>query len=81
MKTDKFDLQYGIKKVVIEIEVDEIDTAIKNNTYGDALANTLGTIRNYVYHTDFIGEIMPIKGVTMTEYDEAGKEYHWKKSH
>jgi len=78
---DKFNLQYGIKKVVIEIEVDKLETSVKDNTYGDALANTLGTIRNYVYHTDFTGEIMPVMGVTMTEYNEAGEKYHWKDPH
>lgn len=81
MKTDKFDLQYGIKKVVIEIEVDALQTSVKNNTYGGALSNTLGTIRNYVYHTDFIGEIMPVAGVILTEYNEAGKKITRKDLH
>lgn len=76
--SDKFNLQYGIKKVIIEIEIDELNVSIKDNTYGDALAETLDFIRSYVYHTDFVGEVIPFIGVTMTEYNEAGEKIIWK---
>ena len=74
--TDKFKCQYGIKKVVIEIEVDELRASEDIKTYGDALAEVLIDMSSVIYHTDAIGEVMPIVGVKLTELDENNEKHN-----
>lgn len=61
---DKFDLQYGIEKVIIEIDVSKMKhDGVKGNNFSDHLEETLENITGFIHNIDWLPSSLP-NGIT-----------------